>query len=100
MATVLPQLKPFLIFFFFLGPHLRYMEVPGLGVKSELQLPVYTTARATWDPSCICNLHCNLQQHWILNPLSEASDQIVTDTNQVLNSLSHNGNSSSHGKCI
>ena len=75
MATVLPQLKPFLIFFFFLGPHLRYMEVPGLGVELELQLLAYATAIATRNPSLICNLHCNLQQHWILNPLSEASDQ-------------------------
>ena len=30
--------------FFFLGPHLQHMEVPRLGVKSELQLPAYTTA--------------------------------------------------------
>ena len=27
------------------------MEVPGLGVKPELQLPVYTTATATEDRS-------------------------------------------------
>ena len=33
-------------FFFFLGSHLWPMEVPRLGVKSELQLPVYTTAIA------------------------------------------------------
>ena len=26
------------------------------------------------DPSSICDLHCSLQQHWILNPLSEARD--------------------------
>ena len=26
-------------FLFLLGPHLRYMEAPGLGVESELQLP-------------------------------------------------------------
>ena len=26
------------IFFFFLGPHLWYMEVPGIGVELELQL--------------------------------------------------------------
>ena len=30
------------------------MEVPRLGVESELQLPVYTTATATKDPSRIC----------------------------------------------
>ena len=33
-------------YFFFLGPHLQHMEVPGLGVKLELQLPAYTTATA------------------------------------------------------
>ena len=38
------------IFFVFLGPHLRHMEVPGLGVQSELQLPAYTAATATRDP--------------------------------------------------
>ena len=31
-------------------------EVPRLGVESELQLPAYTTATATWDPSHICEL--------------------------------------------
>ena len=32
------------------------MEIPRLGVKSELQLPAYTTATAALDPSCICSL--------------------------------------------
>ena len=27
------------------------MEVPRLGVESELQLPAYTTAIAMWDPA-------------------------------------------------
>ena len=31
----------------------RHMEVRRLGVKSELLLPVYTTATATQDPSRI-----------------------------------------------
>ena len=35
----------------FLGPHPQHMEVPRLGVESELQLPAYTTATATPDPS-------------------------------------------------
>lgn len=35
---------------FVLGPHLLHMEVPKLGVGSELQLLGYTTATATWDP--------------------------------------------------
>ena len=33
----------FFFFFYFLGPPLRHMEVPKLGVKSELRLPAYTT---------------------------------------------------------
>ena len=39
----------FLFLFFFLGLHPWHMEVPRLGVKSELQLPAYTTATATQD---------------------------------------------------
>ena len=54
------------------------MEVPRLGVKSELQLQAYTTARATRGLSCICDLHHSSQQRWILNPLSKARD--VTHT--------------------
>ena len=45
------------IYFVFLGPHSWHMEIPRLGVKSELQLPAYTAATETWDPSRICNLH-------------------------------------------
>ena len=48
------------------------MEVPGLGVELELQLPVYTTATATQDLSRICNLHHSLWQYRILNSLSKA----------------------------
>ena len=33
--------------FCFLGPHLWHMEVARIGVKSELELPAYTTATAT-----------------------------------------------------
>jgi len=62
-------------FFFFLafqGAHLQHMEVPRLGVESELQLPAYTTATAT-------------QQHQILNQMSEARGQthVLMDTSQV-----------------
>ena len=35
------------ILFYFLGPNQRHMEVPSLGVESELQLLAYTTATAT-----------------------------------------------------
>ena len=71
------------------------MEVLGLGVKSEMQLPAYTTATAMPDPRCICDLCCRLWQCQILNPLSEARDQndMLMDTSQVLNQLSHSGNS-------
>ena len=37
------------LFFCFLGPYVQHMEVPRLGVKSELQLLAYATAIVTWD---------------------------------------------------
>ena len=40
--------------FLFLGPHLQHMEVLRLGVESELFLPIYSVATATWVLSCIC----------------------------------------------
>ena len=51
------------------------MEVSGLGVELELQLPAYTTATATLDPSRTCDLRYSLQQCWILNPLSKVKDR-------------------------
>ena len=51
------------------------MEVPRLGVKSELQLLACTTAMATMDLSHICDLCHSSQQCQTLNPLSEARDQ-------------------------
>ena len=50
------------------------MEVPRLGVELELQLPAYATA--TPDLSHICSLYHSSQQRQIVNPLSEARDQI------------------------
>ena len=64
----------FFFFFSFLGPHPWHMGVPRLGVKSELQLLVYTTATATPDPSLVCDLHHSSQHHQILDPLSKARD--------------------------
>ena len=58
-----------------LGLHLPHVEVPRLGVQSELLLPVYTTATAMPDPSCVCNPHHSSRQRWILDPLIEARDQ-------------------------
>ena len=37
--------------FFFWGPHLLHMKVPGLGVELELQLPACTTATVMLDPT-------------------------------------------------
>ena len=53
-------------FFFFSGPYLRHVEVPWLGVKSELQLPQLP---AMPDP----------------DPLSEAKDRtrIFMDTSRI-----------------
>ena len=82
--------------FNFLGPHLWHIEVPRLGVESELQLPVHITATAIPDLSHICDLHQSLRQcQIVVNPLSEARDRtgVHLDTSHVLNLLSHNGNS-------
>ena len=73
------------VLFFFFWLHLQPMEAPRLGVKVELQLPVYTTATATRDLSCICDLHHSSRQHWILNSLSEARDR----TNILKDTMSH-----------
>ena len=71
------------MYFCFLGPYLRHMEVPRLGVKSELQVPAYTIA--TRDQSYVCNPHHS--SHWrkIPNPLSEARDRtcILMDTSRI-----------------
>ena len=50
-----PLFLSFFLFFFFLGSHLRHMEVPRLGIESELQHLAYTTA--TPDPIRVCNRH-------------------------------------------
>jgi len=47
-------------FFFFLLLHLWHMEVPGPGVKSELQLPAYDIATVVPHLSCLCDIHCCL----------------------------------------
>ena len=40
----------FFFLFFFLGLHPRHMEVPRLGIESELQLPAYATATTLPGP--------------------------------------------------
>ena len=69
-----------------------------LEVKSEPQLPAYTTATATCDPSPVYELHHSSQQHWIINPLRQARDQtyVLMDTDSF--PLSHNGRSQNNFK--
>ena len=71
------------------------MEVPRLGVKSELQLLAYPTATATPGLSLICDLHHSSRQCWILNLLSGAGDgtQVLMDTGQVHTPRNHKRNS-------
>ena len=78
------------------------MEVSRLGVELELQLLVYATAMATSDVSCVCTLCHSLWQQQILNPLREVRDQtrVLMDTSQILNLLSHDGNSQGFCSCI
>ena len=61
------------------------MEVPRLGIESELQLLAYATTTATLNLSHICDLHCSSQQHRIVNRLSEATNQthILMDASRV-----------------
>ena len=59
----------------FLAPYPPHMEIPRLGVESELQLVACATAIAMPDMSRICGPHHSSWQRWILNPLREARDQ-------------------------
>ena len=74
-----------LLLLIFLGLHPQHMGVPRLGIESELQQPAYTTATATGDPSCICDLHHRSWQCWILNLLSKARDWtfVLMDASQI-----------------
>ena len=70
-------LQKFLFFFLFcfLRLKVQHMEVPRLGVESELQLSAYATATATLDLSHICDLHHSSWQCQVFDPLSKARDQ-------------------------
>ena len=61
------------------------MEVPRLGVEAELQLPAYSTATATGNPSYVCDLYHSSRHCGTLNPLSKVRDQthILKDTSRV-----------------
>ena len=72
------------IFFFFLSLHLWHMEVPGLGVKSELQLrPTFRSLHSdrdpnslllllfsTYDPHLLVQSGCFSSCHYICIPAS------------------------------
>ena len=62
----IPRFLMYLIFTFFLCPHLWHIEVPKLRVESELQLSAYATATAMPNPRHICNL-CRSSQGQGLN---------------------------------
>ena len=67
----------FILFYFifcFLGFYLQHVEVPRLGVISELQLPAYATAPRMQDLCRVYNLHHSSGQHQVPNPLSKARD--------------------------
>ena len=51
------------------------MQVPRLGLKSELQLLAYATATVTLDLRGVWDLNPSSQQWQLLNPMSEARDQ-------------------------
>ena len=70
-------------FFCLLGPQSQHMEVPRLGVESQLQL--LACATATWDPSHVWNLPHSSQQCQIPNPLSKVRDRtgILIDTSWI-----------------
>ena len=74
-VTLLLFLFFFFFFFVFLGQHLWHMEVPRLGVESELWPPAYATDTATPDLSRVCDLYHSSRHHWIRNPVIEARDR-------------------------
>ena len=91
----LPKFRYFILLYFLPFRAAWPVEVPRLGVTWELKLLACATAAATRHPSDVCDLHHRSRQRRILNPLSEARDQIhsLVGTRRVRNLLSHNWNS-------
>ena len=72
-------MRPALCFYLFIvlftaPPAADDVGVPRLGVQSELQLLAYPTATATWDRSCLCDLHHSSRPRRVLHPLGKARD--------------------------
>ena len=86
----------FLIYFFsFLGPHLRHMAVPRLGVELELQLgpmpqPWQCQIPTTSVAYAIACGNAECLTHWAAPGIEPTSSQTLC---RVLNPLSHNVNS-------
>ena len=95
MTTGLRELEWKNNFFSFLQLYLWHMEIPGLGVELELQLPASATAqqcqmRAT---SAICTAVCGNTgswTHWLRPGIEHASSRTLY---QIHNLMSHSGNS-------
>ena len=85
----------FLIFLLFRAAPSTYGSSQAKRVKSELQLPAYTTATATRDLRHICNLHHSSQQCQIPDPLNKTRGLTHNpmDTSPGSFLLHHNGNS-------
>ena len=66
-------------FYFFvvisLEPYLQHVELPRLGVKSELRPLSTATATTMQDLRCVCDLYHSSQQLQILNPLGAVRDR-------------------------
>ena len=83
-------------FFFFLWLHLWLMEVPGLGVEMELQLrstQCHHDIRSEphlWPMPQLRQHQMRSLTHWVRSGMEPTSAQTLV---QVLNPLSHNGNS-------
>ena len=85
---------PIFFFFFLFGPHLWHMEIPRLGVESELQLPAYTIAPATPDPatSVTCTAACSNTGSLTHSARPGIESTFLWTQGLVLNPLSHNRN--------
>ena len=75
----------YLLIYLFLGPHPWHLEVPGLGVSSELHLPAYATVTQHQIWAASVTYTTSHGQCRILNPLRRDSDQtcVLMDTPRV-----------------
>ena len=84
-------------YFCFLGLHLQHVEVPRLGIESELQLLAYTTATAMRDLSHVWNLcHRSFARsltHWARPGIEPSASLILVG---IVTPLSHIWSSTIH----